>query len=111
VKNVKILWILFILGYSLSAASQQRPPINVFYPEDYGANAQNWSISQSNERYIYSANNKGLLEFNGAKWNLYRAPNQINIYFNLWTAFIFIIKRKTPIVLLSLQQKFLNYLK
>jgi len=28
------------------------------------------------ERYIYSANNKGLLEFNGAKWNLYRAPNQ-----------------------------------
>ena len=78
-KNVKILWILFILGYSLSAASQQRPPINVFYPEDYGANAQNWSISQSNERYIYSANNKGLLEFNGAKWNLYRAPNQINI--------------------------------
>ncbi len=33
-------------------------------------------ISQSDENYIYAANNKGLLEFNGARWTLYPSPNE-----------------------------------
>lgn len=78
-KKIKIVVVLFFLAFSFSAFSQERPPINVFYPENYGADSQNWSLSQSSERYIYVANNKGLLEFNGAKWNLYHAPNQTNI--------------------------------
>ena len=40
-----------------------------------GAN-QNWAITQSDEQYIYVANNDGLLEFNGASWNLYPSPNK-----------------------------------
>src|SRR5690606_9427690 len=36
-------------------------------------------ISQSKEKYIYVANNKGLLEFNGAKWTLYTSFNQTTI--------------------------------
>ncbi|GAA3604617.1 triple tyrosine motif-containing protein [Flavivirga amylovorans] len=32
-------------------------------------------ISQSANNYIYVANNKGLLEYNGAEWTLYASPN------------------------------------
>ncbi len=33
-------------------------------------------ISQSDDACIYVANNKGLLEFNGAQWKLYKSPNE-----------------------------------
>ena len=78
------LWVLF----SVIAIAQERPPINVFTPEDYGAETQNWSISQSKEKLIYVANNKGLLEYNGAYWKLYLSPNEtiirsVNVIDNL----------------------------
>ena len=60
----------------LKVNSQELPLINRFSPEDYNAESQNWSISQSENGFIYVANNKGLLEFNGASWNLYPTPNQ-----------------------------------
>ncbi|MDO5969193.1 triple tyrosine motif-containing protein [Flavivirga aquimarina] len=68
--------------------AQEHPPIEVFSPKDYGAETQNWSISQSKENYIYVANNKGLLEFNGANWQLYKSPNEtiirsVNVIDNL----------------------------
>ena len=56
--------------------SQERPTIGVFTPKDYGAESQNWSISQAKNKYIYVANNKGLLEFNGSEWQLYKSPNE-----------------------------------
>ena len=55
--------------------AQELPPIENYAPEVYGAENQNWAISQSEENYIYSANNSGLLEFDGAKWKLYPSPN------------------------------------
>ncbi|WMI64915.1 triple tyrosine motif-containing protein [Aestuariibaculum sp. YM273] len=56
--------------------AQEHPPIQIYTPTDYGAENQNWSISQSQDKYIYVANNKGLLEFNGAKWTVYESPNK-----------------------------------
>lgn len=56
--------------------SQEIPPINTFSTEDYGAENQNWGISQATNKFIYIANNKGLLEFNGADWQLYPTPNE-----------------------------------
>jgi len=55
--------------------AQEIPPIQTFSPQDYGAEDQNWSISQSETGFIYVANNKGLLEYNGAAWKLYKSPN------------------------------------
>lgn len=55
--------------------SQEIPPIEIYPPDVYGADNQNWSISQSKEKFIYVANNKGLLEFNGEKWQLYDSPS------------------------------------
>lgn len=57
--------------------AQELPPIQIYQPDTYGAENQNWSISQSNDKNIYVANNSGLLEFNGAEWTLYESPNGI----------------------------------
>jgi DNA-binding CsgD family transcriptional regulator len=56
--------------------SQELPPIQNFTPENYNAESQNWAISQSPEKLIYIANNKGLLEFNSTRWKLYLSPNE-----------------------------------
>ncbi len=61
---------------SFKVRSQELPPIELFDPKEYGAENQNWAISQAQNKYIYVANNKGLLEFNGAKWQLYPSPNE-----------------------------------
>ena len=58
------------------AFAQELPPVQNFDPIAYNAENQNWAISQSAEKLIYVANNKGLLEFNGATWQLYTLPNQ-----------------------------------
>ncbi|MDG1803539.1 triple tyrosine motif-containing protein [Flavicella sp.] len=70
----KRLFILFIFTFTISI-SQEIPPIQNYTPETYNAENQNWSISQTENNFIYVANNKGLLEFNGASWNLYNSPN------------------------------------
>ncbi|TVZ60291.1 regulatory LuxR family protein [Flavobacteriaceae bacterium MAR_2010_105] len=56
--------------------AQELPPIQVFTPSMYNGENQNWGISQSSNKYIYVANNKGLLEFNGAYWKRYPSPNE-----------------------------------
>ncbi|ARV08020.1 LuxR family transcriptional regulator [Polaribacter sp. SA4-10] len=55
---------------------QELPPVNVFTTKQYGAEKQNWAISQAENKFIYVANNKGLLEYNGANWQLYETPNE-----------------------------------
>ncbi|MFB9053970.1 triple tyrosine motif-containing protein [Formosa undariae] len=71
--NLSVLFLLLIVAIKTQA--QEHPPIQVYSPVDYGADNQNWSISQSDTKNIYVANNKGLLEFNGASWDVYPSPN------------------------------------
>ncbi|MEW4922321.1 LuxR C-terminal-related transcriptional regulator [Algibacter sp. 2305UL17-15] len=75
-KSTNYISLLLLFSFSFILKAQERPPINIFYSNDYGGESQNWSVSQSEKRNIYVANNKGLLEYNGAKWNLYESPNQ-----------------------------------
>lgn len=56
--------------------SQDLPPITKYAPDQYKAGNQNWMISQDNFNFIYSANNEGLLEFDGSVWTLYPSPNE-----------------------------------
>ena len=67
---------LCFLFLSTILHAQEHPPIQVYTPKDYAGETQNWSISQDSRNYIYVANNKGLLEFNGAEWHLYESPNK-----------------------------------
>jgi len=56
--------------------SQEIPPIKQYDIQQSGAGNQNWMISQDSQGKIYTANNKGLLEFNGSQWELNPSPNE-----------------------------------
>ncbi|MBT8394067.1 MAG: LuxR family transcriptional regulator [Bacteroidia bacterium] len=73
--NNKLIVYLFSALFLFKATAQELLPIVAFSPKDYGADNQIWSISQSEEQYVYAANGQGLLEFNGSAWKLYTVPN------------------------------------
>lgn len=45
--------------------------VSNFTRQVYNAGSQNWMISESSRGWMYFANNKGLLEYDGVYWNLY----------------------------------------
>ena len=71
-----ILFKLLLLLSSVFCVGQQLPPIVKYSKDIYNAGIQNWMISQDNHRFMYFANNEGLLEFNGSKWILNPSPNE-----------------------------------
>ncbi|MDR0831062.1 MAG: hypothetical protein LBN95_13285 [Prevotellaceae bacterium] len=46
-------------------------PVSNYRWQDYNAGTQNWAVKQSPCGWIYSANNYGLLEFDGTLWHHY----------------------------------------
>lgn len=68
--NTALLVVFFI------CEAQDLPPVITYTPEQYNADNQNWSLSQSSDKKMFVANNKGLLEFNGANWQFYASPNE-----------------------------------
>lgn len=72
---IQFIYFLCIVIPVLSFA-QELSPIQIYTTSDYNAENQNWDISQAENKHIFVANNKGLLEFNGAKWKLYPTPNE-----------------------------------
>ncbi len=72
----KILFKLLLFLSSVFCVGQQLPPIVKYSKDIYNAGIQNWMISQDNHRFMYFANNEGLLEFNGSKWILNPSPNE-----------------------------------
>jgi DNA-binding CsgD family transcriptional regulator len=51
------------------------PFINNYSREDYDAGTQNWSITQDDQGIMYFANNKGILSYNGSKWDIFPLRN------------------------------------
>jgi DNA-binding CsgD family transcriptional regulator len=48
-----------------------------FSYKDYKGYRQNWEIAQNpNNKFMYFANSKGLLEYDGASWRLYELPTK-----------------------------------
>ena len=73
------LLLLLIAGYlpgPIPLVAQELPPVTQYEAATYGAGSQNWSISQDEKRFIYVANNEGLLEYDGARWRRYPNPNE-----------------------------------
>ncbi|GLR15389.1 helix-turn-helix and ligand-binding sensor domain-containing protein [Portibacter lacus] len=71
----KTLHIVLFLFLCHLVNAQELPPIVNYSPTEYGGDNQNWMISQGGDKFIYVANNMGLMEYNGSKWNLYPSPN------------------------------------
>ncbi|WP_142783401.1 helix-turn-helix and ligand-binding sensor domain-containing protein [Changchengzhania lutea] len=73
---IKLITTIILVFTIYNADGQEIPPLVKFTPENYGGDKQNWSISQSSNKFIYVANNEGLLEYNGAKWTIFPSPNK-----------------------------------
>ncbi|SBV98025.1 triple tyrosine motif-containing protein [uncultured Dysgonomonas sp.] len=76
-KYIYILIIAFLVSaYSYANPVWKRKVIN-YERGQYEAGPQNWMIDQSENGWIYCANNNGLLEFDGVNWSLYPIRNRI----------------------------------
>jgi DNA-binding CsgD family transcriptional regulator len=72
----RLVLFVSLLLCSIFSYGQELPPVISYTPEDYAADNQNWSVSQGDDRHIFVANNKGLLEFDGSDWRLYPTKNE-----------------------------------
>lgn len=70
------IFLVLLFMISFGATAQELPPVVNFDPVEYGAGNQNWMISQGGNKNIYVANSNGLLEYDGAEWDLYPMPNR-----------------------------------
>lgn len=52
------------------------PPIQNFSPSEYVAASQNWDIAVDERGVVYTANNQGLLVFDGLNWELFPLESQ-----------------------------------
>lgn len=73
---------LLLLGTTLFSEAQRpysicRPELIHYTRQIYGAYNQNWGIAQHPKtRFLYFANSKGLLEFDGSSWKVHELPRK-----------------------------------
>jgi DNA-binding CsgD family transcriptional regulator len=74
--NIFLLIILFTPV--LSQFTEKSLIIN--YPkQEYQADNQNWSVAINTQGFVFSANNEGLLEFDGSEWMLWKMPDNMGV--------------------------------
>lgn len=75
VRQITILTLLFCINSIHTKASWQLPITN-HTQKEYAAGTQNWCVAtHQTTKWIYVANNYGLLEFDGLRWQLYGIRN------------------------------------
>lgn len=78
-RHIYILIAVLLFFYTTDAQSLSSigsPYIQNYSKSQYKAGNQNWSITQDKEGLIYTANNEGLLVYDGANWELYHLSNK-----------------------------------
>lgn len=77
-RTTLLLFCIFSLFSSLSRGSSIpfSPIVRSYSVSDYNAGIQNWSIAQDERGIMYIGNNKGLLEFDGNRWELHELPTK-----------------------------------
>ena len=78
----KILLLTFLLALaSMPGRAEnhwQRVVVN-YTRQQYHSGNQNWQAAQSKEGWMYFANNKGLLEYDGNTWQTYPLPGNVKV--------------------------------
>ena len=67
--HIAIFFLLF--GFFLPLHAEWQRNIANYSRRTYASGSQNWKIRQHPNGWMYFANNKGLLEFDGSTWNSY----------------------------------------
>jgi ligand-binding sensor domain-containing protein len=62
-------------GNSIAQSVSGLPFVRTFHTVEYQAGIQNWAVTQDGRGIIYVANNFGLLEFDGVKWQTHNVGN------------------------------------
>lgn len=75
IKSIITFLLLLYVTFTHAQMFWQRPVVN-YNRHEYNAGNQNWMVAQHPNGWMYFANNKGLLEFDGVYWNLYPIPHQ-----------------------------------
>ncbi len=65
---------------------QLTPRINQYSEADYGADNQNWDITQSPEGILYVANSGGVLRYDGQNWTVHQLPGRPAVRSVAWSA-------------------------
>ena len=79
-RSLSTYYLVFFLCFSFhSSGMGSRTDIRQYQKLDYGAASQNWSVSTTNNGFIYFANHQGLLQFDGVSWKLYSLPNKTTL--------------------------------
>ena len=73
-KSIIVTLLLFLSSTAQAQMYWQRPVVN-YNRHTYNAGNQNWMVNQYQNGWMYFANNKGLLEYDGVYWNLYPIPH------------------------------------
>lgn len=75
--RITVLIICLLAGTGKEPAADTLPPLIINYTKnEYKAASQNWSVTQSPERMLYFANSDGVLEYDGASFNLLQMPGR-----------------------------------
>lgn len=77
---LKKLLVFFIISIlipidNFSVYAQNIPPVSIYTSDIYGADNQNWSVTQTKDRTMFFANSKGLLKYDGQRWELLGSLN------------------------------------
>lgn len=77
ISNIIVCLIVSILptGGKSQTTLTSNPYIINYDKSMYAGGTENWDMHATDDGYIYSANNEGLLVFNGANWKKYTLPN------------------------------------
>ena len=70
----KIAMTGWLILFSLAIDAQEIPFISHFSVNDYQGLNQNWSLGQSSEGFLFSANSAGLLVSDGQNWRKFELP-------------------------------------
>lgn len=75
------LFLLLLSGALLTAlpARAIHPRVHNFTKEQFNAGNQVWDIAQRDNNWMYFANNNGLLEYDGTRWQLYPIGNYTDV--------------------------------
>lgn len=70
-----LLIFLYIVASTAISVAQSSSLVTHYTRSQYAAGSQNWSLGMDKHGFVYSANNDGLMKFDGVRWKLYPMPS------------------------------------
>jgi ligand-binding sensor domain-containing protein/DNA-binding CsgD family transcriptional regulator len=79
-RTLLILWCgsIFCLNIHAQSPMYGLPGIRNFPRSEFAGGIQSWSFTETDNGLLYFANNRGMLEYNGNTWTLYKSVRAVN---------------------------------